>query len=312
MADDKAKPAEQQDLLVEMVTLLFTIFLIASVFNAVLEVLNIDKIFSGTFSSGLSGFTEKNLVLKNTRPLSSVLNSVGSNIKVSSKEAFIYGDDLVTRYGKQGFGSVGKVIKGPVSFLGNKMFFVDFKKGYDGFVKEDDLAYIESDSGIITKIILTFYRILNIFWYSIAVLAAILLLWIIYLFRNLSKIRENVKENLFPSVIEEKAKINQNPKWEKVLVHLESNNQADWRLSIIEADILLSELLDKMNLFGESIGDKLKSVEKSDFVTIDLAWEAHKVRNRIAHDGSDFNLTQKEARRVISLYEEVFKEFSFI
>jgi len=37
------------------------------------------------------------------------------------------------------------------------------------------------------------------------------------------------------------------------------------------------------------MGDKLKAVEKSDFNSIELAWEAHKARNMIAHEGSDFH-----------------------
>lgn len=103
-----------------------------------------------------------------------------------------------------------------------------------------------------------------------------------------------------------------NPKWEKVLEHIGSQNAGDWRLAILEADILLDELLDALRYRGESIGDKLKKIEASDFSTLDLAWEAHKIRNQVAHEGSEFLLSEREAKRVISLYEEVFKEFRFI
>ncbi len=311
MADDKAKTeSSPQDPLIEILSLIFVVFLVASLFNSVVGVLRLDRFFSENF--GLSSFTKKSLLLNGTRPLSSVLNATGAKIKVASENAYVYGDDLVTKYAKQKIGKIGSVIKGPVSFLGNKFFFIDFESGRDGFVKESDLAYVESGQSIFTKIILIFYKILDLFWYLISFVSIILLLWIIYLKINLDKIRQNEKEKLFPSVIEENAKVSQNPKWERVLVHVNSLNSSDWRLAIIEADILLSELLDKMNLYGDSIGDKLKSVEKSDFTTIDLAWEAHKIRNKIAHSGSDFVLTQKEARRIIDLYEKVFKEFSFI
>jgi hypothetical protein len=56
----------------------------------------------------------------------------------------------------------------------------------------------------------------------------------------------------------------------------------------------------------------MKSIEKSDFNSIDMAWEAHKIRNSIAHEGSDFLLNQREAKRVIGLYEIVFREFRYI
>ena len=75
---------------------------------------------------------------------------------------------------------------------------------------------------------------------------------------------------------------------------------------------MLDEMLDSVGYRGETMGDKLKSVEKSDFLTLDLAWEAHKIRNAIAHEGAEFTIDQREARRVISLYERVFQEFEFI
>ncbi len=103
-----------------------------------------------------------------------------------------------------------------------------------------------------------------------------------------------------------------NPRWQSVLTRLGSLSEGDWRLAIIEADIILDEMLSRMGYHGDGIGEKLKNVEKSDFATIDLAWEAHKVRNRIAHDGPAFKLAHNEARRVIGLFQKVFEEFYFI
>ncbi len=101
-------------------------------------------------------------------------------------------------------------------------------------------------------------------------------------------------------------------RWKKVLEHSASENPSDWRVAIIEADIMLDDLLGVLKLPGSTIGDKLKAVEPSDFLTLDQAWEAHKARNMIAHQGSDFLLNQREVRRIISLYEAVFKEFKMI
>lgn len=101
-------------------------------------------------------------------------------------------------------------------------------------------------------------------------------------------------------------------RWDKVVKEIESENPNDWRQAILEADIILGELLVKMGYRGESIGEQLKRAVKSDFNTLDEAWEAHLVRNRVAHDGSDLNLSHHEARRVISLYRKVFEEFFYI
>lgn len=101
-------------------------------------------------------------------------------------------------------------------------------------------------------------------------------------------------------------------KWESIVNNSESNDPSLWRLCIIEADIILEDLLRQLKLPGDTIGERLKVVEKSDFNTIEYAWEAHKARNMIAHEGDNFLLNQRETRRIISLYEAVFKEFHII
>lgn len=101
-------------------------------------------------------------------------------------------------------------------------------------------------------------------------------------------------------------------RWKKILDHAVSPNENDWRQAIIEADIMLDDLITRMGYRGESVGEKLKRAVKGDFQTLNQAWDAHKVRNMIAHDGSDFKLTEHEARRVIDLYRQVFEEFYHI
>ncbi len=80
----------------------------------------------------------------------------------------------------------------------------------------------------------------------------------------------------------------------------------------MEADIILEDLLTKMGYGGDSIGEKLKKVAKGDMKTLDEAWEAHKVRNQIAHEGSNFTLNHHEAKNVIGMYRKVFEEFYYI
>jgi len=94
--------------------------------------------------------------------------------------------------------------------------------------------------------------------------------------------------------------------------HMNSANENDWRQAIIEADIMLDSMLTKIGYDGDTVAEKLKNVEENDFVTLNKAWEAHKIRNRIAHDGSKFKINREEAERVIDLFEQVFKEFYYI
>ncbi len=103
-----------------------------------------------------------------------------------------------------------------------------------------------------------------------------------------------------------------NNRWDDVSAHVRSENPNDWRLAIIEADIMLEETLDKAGYVGTTIGDKLKTANRESFSTLDDAWEAHKIRNKIAHTGTDFVLTKKLAQETITRYERVFREFGTI
>ena len=151
--------------------------------------------------------------------------------------------------------------------------------------------------------------------FSVFISIALAIVVAIYLRRFLG-IRRKILQKVLPVIGEEKLvgeeKEMVNPKWLLVTKHIESENQADWKLAILEADIMLGDLLESLHLPGESIGERLKAVEKSDFDTIEEAWEAHKIRNAIAHEGSDFLITQRESNRVIGLYKKVFEEFEII
>jgi hypothetical protein len=102
------------------------------------------------------------------------------------------------------------------------------------------------------------------------------------------------------------------PKWEIVLDYISSKNESDWRLAIIEADNILDEVIENQGYPGVNLGERLKNAGEGAFQTYQDAWEAHRMRNRIAHEGSDFTIVYRDARRAISQYENVFREFGYI
>jgi hypothetical protein len=103
-----------------------------------------------------------------------------------------------------------------------------------------------------------------------------------------------------------------NVRWEHIQELINSENPSDWRLAIIEADSVLETLLDARDLPGKGIGEKLKNISPGDLGSMQAAWEAHLVRNKIAHDGSEFDLSNREARRTVQLFEVVFRELGFL
>jgi hypothetical protein len=103
-----------------------------------------------------------------------------------------------------------------------------------------------------------------------------------------------------------------NARWEVIQQRVAEHSPESWRVAILEADILLEETLINAGYPGHTLGEKLKSANPQSFTTIQDAWSAHKVRNEIAHVGSDFILTQKTAKETIIQFERVFREFGVI
>jgi len=103
-----------------------------------------------------------------------------------------------------------------------------------------------------------------------------------------------------------------NERWRKVLTYIFSPNSADWKLAIIEADSMLEALLTDLGFVGENLGEKLKSANQETFKPLSAAWEAHTVRNKIAHEGLGYDISAQEAKRIVALYEQIFREFGYI
>ena len=102
------------------------------------------------------------------------------------------------------------------------------------------------------------------------------------------------------------------PRWQEIERHMSTNSQAEWRVAIIESDIILYDMLDQMGYEGDTVAEKLKNVDKVNFASLDDAWRAHKIRNIIAHEGANYELSRGEADRAIRLFKKVFEEFYFI
>ena len=149
-------------------------------------------------------------------------------------------------------------------------------------------------------------------------ISVLMLIGVIYASERLKAIRR--KEDLIfntkvvPAYTEETSEADKelSERWRLVLQHIDSENPNDWKQAILDADVMLESMLSGLGYHGDTLGEKLTRAEKGDFKTISQAWEAHKVRNQIAHEGSAFALDKREARRIVMLFKEVFEEFYYI
>lgn len=120
---------------------------------------------------------------------------------------------------------------------------------------------------------------------------------------KISDLDDNKKEE--SGEAEKKQKDYKN-RWDIVLNYANGKDEALWRVGILEADNMLNDLLVDRGYEGATVADRLSN---ANFNTLDLAWAAHKIRNRIAHDGSRFVITDRIARNTFDLFKAVFTEF---
>lgn len=147
----------------------------------------------------------------------------------------------------------------------------------------------------------------------IAVVAVLLIAGIFWLAFRMKEINHKEEQKYAPIEMEEIEAKEKMVQWQIVLNHANAENPAEWKLAILEADNMLEQILETEGYRGDSIGDRLKGMDPSDLRSYGDAWEAHKVRNQIAHEGAaTMDFSKKIARDTIGKFEKVFKEFGYI
>jgi len=100
-------------------------------------------------------------------------------------------------------------------------------------------------------------------------------------------------------------------RWQEIMNHMDSVKEAEWKFAIIEADKLVEEALRKGGFPGDTLGEKLSLIHPDQLAGLDGLWEAHKVRNHVAHDFNYF-LRYTEAKYAINQYERALRELEAI
>ena len=100
-------------------------------------------------------------------------------------------------------------------------------------------------------------------------------------------------------------------RWKEVLARLESANEAEYKLAVLEADTMLVDILKRANITGENIEVQLDNVPSNIIPNITALKNAHNLRNTIVAD-PDYRLSQQEARQTLEIYENVFRDFGWI
>lgn len=94
--------------------------------------------------------------------------------------------------------------------------------------------------------------------------------------------------------------------WSDIERHFFVGSDNDLKIALIKADTLLDEALIDAGVPGAQLGDRLKRVRPELLPNIEDIWQAHKIRNRIAHE-TDFVIKRDLAERALTVYEKALE-----
>jgi hypothetical protein len=95
--------------------------------------------------------------------------------------------------------------------------------------------------------------------------------------------------------------------WAKIMARLEIGTEAEYKLAVIEADLMLEDILKRMGYAGTTLGERLEKLTAATLPNIEQVWEAHKTRNSIVHD-PDYRLSLDQTRKTLAIYEQALKD----
>jgi len=97
-------------------------------------------------------------------------------------------------------------------------------------------------------------------------------------------------------------------KWNLTKARLETGQDAQYKIAIIEADDIIDNLIKKMGYDGENMTERLNNIPSGQLDYVEELKKAHEIRNRIIQDDG-FILDRKSAEETLALYEEFLKYF---
>lgn len=93
-------------------------------------------------------------------------------------------------------------------------------------------------------------------------------------------------------------------RWRNIQVSLKDNKL--WPMAVMDADALLSEVLKKRKISGKTMGERMVAAQKL-FSDHDSVWQAHKLRNKIAH-GEIKNLKELEVKKALIAFRQALRD----
>ncbi|MEK7067259.1 MAG: hypothetical protein AAB950_00450 [Patescibacteria group bacterium] len=99
--------------------------------------------------------------------------------------------------------------------------------------------------------------------------------------------------------------------WSDIVEKANSDNPSNWLSAVIQADAVFDDILKRMGIHGETMGERLQKLDQSKLASLQSIWDAHKLRNRIAHTSSTM-LRKDELLDAIEKYKKGLRELGYL
>lgn len=98
--------------------------------------------------------------------------------------------------------------------------------------------------------------------------------------------------------------------WLSIEHSLVKDQETTYHMAILNADKLVEQALKDRGFAGQTMGERLKTA-KAQFTRLDALWNAHKLRNQVAHE-PDVKISYDQARRALAGFKRALKDLGAI
>lgn len=98
--------------------------------------------------------------------------------------------------------------------------------------------------------------------------------------------------------------------WLKIENKFTKDNQDSYQWVVLNADKLVGRALEELGVAGSTMGERMKNY-KNRFSNLNGLWQAHKLRNQIAHE-VEVELTFEQTRSALSNFKQALKDLGAI
>lgn len=172
---------------------------------------------------------------------------------------------------------------------------MDTNSIFFGIIKASE-GFIHSPFFLTLKLLLAIY---------VAVLFADVIMLLIL--RGFSDVRISFRGANIPLITKKQMR----KKWDKIETRLGGEDISQYKLAILEADVLIDSIFKSMGIKGSNLTERLDNLSPGQMEDSEDLKNTHKVRNQIVNDPS-FQIGKEEAKKTLDVYSKFLTENEFM